>query len=204
MHFRFRAFLIIVALVAAIGPFVMSRSVLAQDTATITVSAEITNGLSLTTCDTTVDFGSGLTAFGSAPFGSNEVVTISQPGEPSLGEGVIYVWRPPCDGSGALFRVNATEPYRLTSCATENGGTAGPVVGNRVLEWYFGYELDINPAYTVANGGNPFNLDCQSTNFGIVDGSVADYPIPIRYLLRVDQSQQTGTIDLATTWTLSI
>ncbi len=203
MQLRFRVLFILAVLAAATGPFAMYQNAFAQDTATLTVTAQITSGLSLTTCDTSVDFGTGLTAFGSSPFGTNEVVTISQLGEPSLGQGVTYVWRPVCDGSGALFKVNSTEPYRLTMCATENGGTAGPIVGTRVLEWYFGYELDNQPTYREAHG-NPFSLDCQSSIFSIVDGPVADSPLPIRYLLHVDQAQPIGTVNLTTTWMLSI
>jgi hypothetical protein len=203
MHAISRVLLIVIALISAIGPFAASRGAFAQDTATVSVTGEITSALSLSTCDTTADFGKGLTAFGATPTGTTDIVSPSQSGESSLGQGVFYVWKSPCDSGGYLFRVDATAPWILTVCATENTGAAGNVVGNGVLRWYYGFELDNSPTYSKAAWANPFNTDCQSHNYGISGGPNRDFPLEIRYLLRVDLGQATGPINVSTTWTLS-
>jgi hypothetical protein len=205
MQIRMRALLLIAALVGAIGPFALARGTLAQNTATVLVTGEITSVLALTTCDSTADFGRGLTAFGTAPTDTTDVVQPSQRGEESLGQGVFDVWKSSCDSMGTLLQVDSTLPWKVTMCATENTGSAGSTVADGDLRAYYGFELDNSPTYANTSIASiPFTTDCQSKKYGIVGAPAFGFPLEIRYVLCVDLYKPAGTLNLTTTWMVSV
>jgi hypothetical protein len=60
-----------------VGSFAMSRGALAQQSAKVTVTAGISSAITLAVCDTTAEFGNGLTALGGTPTGTHDQITPS-------------------------------------------------------------------------------------------------------------------------------
>lgn len=95
-------------------------SVRADTSATVSVTASvgIVPSLSVSVCDDTANFGSGLTNEGAAPAGADPGVFATEPGTES-GQGVFYVWSAQCSPG---IRVEGNVDLFLLWCATENGG----------------------------------------------------------------------------------
>ena len=91
MRFRSSIVLALVVIAGVFGSLGMSRGALAQQSADITVTAGISSAISLTACDTTADFGNGLTALGGTPTGTQDQVTTSGRGSPYAGQGSFYI-----------------------------------------------------------------------------------------------------------------
>ncbi len=200
MRFIRRLMLVLVVIAGIFGSLTMSRGALAQQSANITVTAGISSAISLTACDTTADFGNGLTALGGTPTGTTDRVTVSGRGNPVASQGSFYIWTPSCPAGQSFLTVESTLPWELSTCATESTGTSTLSVAQGDLGWDFAYLLPSVPTYSEANAANQFATSCQSPKFG---GPFGFYPMDMRYVLRVDLGDQPGAFSSTTNWTLS-
>jgi hypothetical protein len=201
MHIVIRLMLALVVIGGVFGSLAISRGALAQQSANITVTAGISSAMSLTACDTTADFGNGLTALGAAPVGGQDQVTMSGRGNPVASQGVFYIWKPSCPAGQSFLTVESTLPWQLSSCATENNGSSSLSVAQGDLGWNFAYLLPGTPTYVNADAANNFATSCPSTPFG---GPYGFFPIDMRYVLRIDFGDRPGTFSSTTTWTVSV
>ena len=112
----FRGATAVVAVALMIG--LAAPSAGAQSSATIDIVASIgvTPTLSVTVCDSSVVFGSGLTNAGLEPVGADPGVFATSQGT-NPGEGAYYVWESECSPTVSL---SSNVHYIGTLCATEN------------------------------------------------------------------------------------
>jgi hypothetical protein len=199
MRIIFRTLLLMVLLLSAIGPFATAKGTLAQQSANISVTAGISSAMSITACDTTADFGTGLTALGGTSTGTQDQITMSKRGNPNLGGGTVYIWNPSCPNGIALFEVESTVPWTVATCAMENGGTSSLSIGGHDLGWDSAAVLQGTPDYTLANNSLKFGTSCQNSA-SLMSGSYGFNEIDLKYTLTVDLADSPGTFFTATTW----
>ncbi len=202
MRFNLRLVLALIVIAGVFGPFGMSSSVLAQQSADITVTAEISSALTLTVCDNTADFGKGLTALGGTPTGTTDKIVVSGRGLGTFGQGTLYSWIPSCPAGQDLLTVESTVPWQLLNCATENTGSSSLSVAQADLAFARGI-LPGSPTYSQEIWARrPFSAVCDAT--GLVDlGDSGHFSYFIRYVLRVDLDETAGTFNSTTTWVVT-
>jgi hypothetical protein len=160
----------LVAALALLGALVLAPAAVADTTGSVTVSASVASELSLTLCDTDADFGDGLTSTGAAPQNTTDAIGVTSPSTVTGGS-VYYHWTPDCQVPGVVdtqsrfFRVGSTSSWRLTPCATENGGPgASPTlrIANSDLRWAANVATAYGN-YAFAHGASAFFL-CGAAN----------------------------------------
>jgi hypothetical protein len=202
MHINVRLLLVFVVSAGIAGAFAMSRGALAQQSANITVSAGVSSALTLTTCDTTANFGNGLTALGGTPTGTTDQVLVSEKGNMIAGQGVFYIWTPSCPAGQKLFTIESTLPWLTTECGGENTGTSSLSVAQGDLGWTTATALQGNNSYAFLDGSDKFRTPCP-VNSGVI-WKAGVWTLDLRYLLRVDFGDRPGTFNSTTTWTVSV
>jgi hypothetical protein len=128
---RIRRWPNLAAVLALLATLSLASAVGAQESGEVTITASVNNRfLTMTLCETTADFGSGLNAKGVTPFETTDNVVATDEGA-NPGEGVFYRWTPnseapPCStGSGIFYfaLVDSSHAFTMDQCATENSGS---------------------------------------------------------------------------------
>jgi hypothetical protein len=199
VRFFGRMILMLTVMAGAIGPLAIPGQALAQQIADVIVTAGISSAMSLTFCDTTADFGNGLTALGATPTGTTDRINASKRGDRSLGQGTIYSWIPSCPAGQQSLEIESTVPWQVQSCATENTGSSSLSVEQGDLRYAATFNDQGIQSYASFDGWFKFDL-CQSSQGGF-GRSAGFYSFPIKYVLRVDVADAAGTFNSTTTWT---
>lgn len=184
------AFLLVLAVTAA-------PAAGAQQSQEVVVTAAVDSYLTITLCDLSAEFGSGLTALGTPPTPPEEVVYITPPGT-NPGEGVFYLWQPTCPGD-LFLTIESNLSYDIFACATENSGTSEDLsVGEGDLR----YTINQNAA-TYA-GTDAFATPFQSCEGELTAARSREdhYRAAVWYQLRVDDGDEPGTFLSTTTWSV--
>ncbi len=171
----------------------------AQQTATISVSAVITSGMSISVCDTTANFGNGLNAFGASPTQTDDQVIHSARGNTSLGQGTIYIWKPSCSAGEALLQFDGSVPFQVQVCATENTGTSTLSIAQGDLGLGYSSSFTGTPTYDFANSSVKFSTSCRL----VAAGAAGSGSIFLAFTLRIDLADLAGTFNSTTTWVIS-
>jgi hypothetical protein len=185
---------------ALLTAFAAAPAVGAQDSATISVSADISSSITITACDPTAEFGTGLTAQGAPPGGTTDSVRVSEPGDPILGQGVFYIWSATCDPGAWTIQVESSVSWDGSVCATENSGTSGLSVASGDLRWTGSFFIDLETAYNrIERATLTFPQACGNSHW-ITDQPSGTYANDFRYALRVDIGASPGDFASTTTW----
>jgi hypothetical protein len=200
MRFILRKLLIRGVLAGVIGLLGVSQGALAQQATDITVTADISSAMSMTFCDTTAEFGLGLTALGGMPTGTPDAIYPSPRGNRSLGQGTIYAWIPSCPAGQQQLTIESTIPWQVGSCATDNGGSSSLSAAQGDLRYAASFSNQGLDKYSRFDGFFSFSsCQLQGGDFGRDAGF---YSFPIIYVLRVDVGDRAGSFTATTTWTL--
>ncbi len=197
MRLALRFVLMIVVLAGVAGPFALTRGALAQQGANVVVTAGISSAITLKVCDTTADFGDGLTALGGTPTHSQDQIMKSTRGDRALSQGTIYIWFPSCSPGEQFIEVEATLQWALHACASENSGSSSLAVAKGDLGWGYVDRSNGTPSYADAEGYPQFNPTCQNSITGAANGL---HQYSYSYLLHVDVDDRVGTFRSTTTW----
>lgn len=184
-----RVTLVVSLLAGLFGQLLLSQNASAQATASISITAGIASVAKITICDPTADFGTGLTPTGSSTTGTADRVTVSSPGNASLGQGVIYSWLPSCPVTATI---QGSLPWSASTCATENSGTSNLSIAAGDFRWGFKATFYADFARQI-----PFSTTCKIGNVISHQGTAS---IVGGFSLRVDQDNTPGTFISTTTW----
>jgi hypothetical protein len=201
-HSGVRALLIAIALTVAFGLFVGTRFAGAQGYVGVTVTAGISSAMALTACDTTADFGNGLTALGGTPSGTQDQVTTSERGNGALGQGIIYIWTPACPAGESFLQIESTLPWELKPCARAILGSSSLSVQKGDLGWIPSSTLQNVPSFDFADLSTKFNRDCVFRTTA-TSGPLGLHTFDVQYTLRVDLDDQAGDFRTQTYWVLN-
>jgi hypothetical protein len=180
----FRRCLTLAAVIALLAAFSLTSATSAATSGDVTVTADIgtfNTSLTLTLCDQTADFGTGLNAFGD-PAVSTDVVQ-AFPDSAGLPNGATYQWTPSCATGAHFFMVDSNVSWTSTVCAT--AGTYSSSLALSDLSANIGGFQTCPPAFAWT-GGSP-----GTTFYDIV------------YYLRVDPSDTAGSFAATTTWAVT-
>ncbi len=202
MHVALRALLVLCSLTIALGMLSMSPAAFAQQSEQVAVTAGISSAMAITVCDTTADFGDGLTALGNTPTGTTDSVRPSLRGNRTLGQGTIYIWIPTCAPGQQFLMIESTIDWQAHICATVNAGSSSLSVAQGDLKYGAGDFSEGTRTYTYLDQGLfPFG-SCQSVS-GVFTRQAGFYTFPMAYTLRVDLIDSPGSFVSTTTWMIS-
>lgn len=162
----------------------------------VTASIGIVPSVSVSVCDDTVVFGSGLTNTGAAPAGADPGVAATSEGS-NPGEGVFYLWTAQCSPG---IHIATNVPANLYVCGTENGGpNASPAVmlAQSDLRFRFGLHPGSTYAEMLTNTyGVPACPDAHTVD------SEGEFDFDLHFGLRIDDGDANG--DFSSVITLNI
>lgn len=177
---RALAIALALALFAALAATPSTR---AATTGNVDVTANITTfttSLSLSICDTSADFGSGLDAFGNAPTGTADAVQ-GIPDAAGAPDGALYQWSPSCAAGASFLTVDSNVNWQGSVCAT-----AGTITAS-------GLTLD-----DLTHSMGTFSECTAPTVWSIGGPGLSN--IGDNYFLRVDAGDGEGSFAATTTW----
>lgn len=166
----------------------------AQTSATIDIVASIgvTPTLSVTVCDSSVVFGSGLTNAGLEPIGADPGVFATSQGT-NPGEGAYYVWESECSPTVSL---SSNVHYIGTICATENSAD-NPSPDVQVSQGDLRFAtFHATPRTYAFWDHDPSMIPVPSNCFGggqaIISSDPGERMIDLSLALRVDDGDENG------------
>ncbi|MGH2532442.1 MAG: hypothetical protein ACRDJW_09060 [Thermomicrobiales bacterium] len=167
----------------------------AQGSQTVEVTASVDTFLTITLCDLSANFGSGLSAIGSTPQNTtDDIVATSQGTNP--GEGVFYRWTPSCQSAeaGNFMNVESNTAWRFAFYGTPNTGT-NPDLTLADLR-FSGVDHAAYADVSPASGAFP---DCNNPPAfsPIFTGNSSS---PTFYYPRIDDDVSDGSFAVSTTW----
>jgi hypothetical protein len=186
-----------------------------QGQATISVTAGIGGVVTISVCDTTADFGDGLTPDGNQPANPTDAVRTSFPGAPWLGQGIFYIWTPSCAAGEVFLQIQSSVDWDASYCAMEDTGDANLSVADGDLRWAnrqgFRFEFPHPPTYDfdqlslysdINHLSNPFPTTCEPGNW-VTDQGAGARAIDLRFALRVDLDAGSGDFASTVTWNVT-
>jgi hypothetical protein len=196
---------VLVALALAVSLPLAWLPAAADDTVNLPIKADIAAvELTLTICDNTVDFGSGLNYRGSLPTSGSttDSIAVTAMGG-STTPGVYYIYTPPCQVGQSttpkFIEVRASIPWKLTACATNGSSTSSLSATGGDLLFTSAKQTTYD---NVTNIGAPFP-SCAGAGTQIGQSSADLNMSKELYLyLHVDRNDTAGTFQASTTWTL--
>jgi hypothetical protein len=193
---RFRRCLTLAAVLALLGTFSLTP-VTRADTGNVEVTAQVaefSTALTLTLCDQSADFGSGLTASGDPVTSTDSVTPI--PLNAGFPNGAFYRWYPSCDAGENFISVASNVSWDGTVCATVAGtSTSSLTLGD--LRYSVDFPLDYS---TISSSASSFS-DCISpTAWTSQPQSTTPLTFDYFYYLQIDPTDTPGSFAATTTW----
>lgn len=195
-HRRISCAVLVLTLLCS-GVAVQTASADTSASVRVTASIGIEPSLSISVCDDTAVFGTGLTNEGTAPANADPGVFATSAGIEE-GQGVFYVWSALC--SPAIhFDGNVIGAFN--ACGTENASsTASP---DLQLEQADLVLLNQSPPYTTYEGWDSFTVSIPPCPMTILAGQffgLTDFPLELG--LRVDDGDGPGDFSSVVTFSV--
>ena len=202
---RMMTLAIVLALAGAASLASITRAADHSDVVNVTASIE-SLPISITLCDTTADFGTGLDANGSLATSPDAVVALA--GDEGVGEGAFYQWTPSCGVDEAFITVVSGNPWTGAVCAVQNTSTSTLTLDN--LRFSPVPFSNVTDPYGAADTGSKAFASCPSQtpwldeffNPGTIGGPGVN-PYDLYYYLKVDRTDIGGTFTATTTWSVT-
>ncbi len=196
--------LLLAASLALLLVLAATPALAADDSTSVSVTAEIVGEAEITinVCDSSADFGSGLSSSGAPSLNTFDTVYATTPGS-SGSEGVFYVWTPTCEGdNSAFFEVESSLPWSGTVCATDSVGTSSLRIDD--LFWHNDPTLAPQSYAGALSQGIPFSECLVGLTYVFeLQGAPGLTGYYAQYYLKVDAGESAGAFDAATTWEVS-
>jgi hypothetical protein len=193
---RFRRCLTVAAVVALLAALSLASVARAASSGDVEVTANVTAftpTLTLTLCDQSADFGSGLNAYGDPVTSTDNVTPIKK--TDGLPDGAFYRWDPNCDSGEHFFEVDANVSWTSTVCATAGTITSAQMTLDDLRYYPSTTSLTY---FQIASASTPFSL-CTTPSFW-TSGSPGTTTADAVYYLQVDPADGTGSFAATTTF----
>jgi hypothetical protein len=180
---------VVLALLAAIS---LTPATRAATSGNVAVTADIAPTLTLTLCDQTANFGSGLNASGDPATGTTDPITAIQQ-NPGFPDGAFYRWDPNCASGTNFLTVDSNVSWQSTICATEETHTSTLSLGD------LRYTSNVSTLTYVQIPTTALNFPACTSPQVWTSGSSGTSFRDIVYYLQVDPGEGPGSFAATTT-----
>lgn len=189
---RFRRCLSLAAILALFAAFSLPTVTRAATSGNVAVTASLASTLTMTLCDQTADFGSGLNASGDPVSGTSDLIT---PVKKTAGspDGAFYRWDPNCPSGQNFLTVNSNVPWQSTICATAGNNTSTLTLSDlryTTSTMTLSYSQVASSALVFPSCSSPQTLTSGSPGTSVRDAV---------YYLQIDPSDGAGSFAATTT-----
>lgn len=181
------------------GPDALAQS----NSGTVDVTAEISGEttLSISLCDPTANFGTGLTSEGAPPTTDDSVqpVAASSQSDP----GAYYQWESSCTDQARFLHVESSIPWLGALCASENTGSSSLSIAAGDLRWDQGGAAQAPTYNTVlAKAAIPL-CNPEAPSYWEPDGQAGAFDFDFNLYLHVADVSTSGSFAAVTHWEIT-
>ena len=203
--YRMATLAVVLALAGAVS--LVSTISAEEASSDVTVTATIESlPISLTLCDTTANFGTGLDAIGSAATSVDQVDSVV--GDPALNQGAYYQWTPSCGVGEAFITVVSGNPWLGNVCATLGSNTSSLDLTDlrySPTDW-----VSLSSTYDQITSGSHAFSSCPTLTSWLdtfltpgSTGAPGTNLFDAWYYLKIDRDDLGGQVNATSTWSVT-